>query len=243
MAMANFLPSDYKAPRTSGNYMKLQDGENKIRILSAPVIGWEDWTADNKPVRFRYADRPKAPIDPERPIKHFWAFVVWNYVESRIQILQINQATVRDALETLSKDADWGLPYFYDVKIVKSGEKINTKYNVVALPHKPVSDIVKAAFYEERIDLNALFDGADPFAPSDCQTEGVFEKHEEEADGYSQDIKRRFEMCSQTFKESIYAFLTKNKLKSDFSDLPEELLERINKKINSELEPKAVEKS
>lgn len=243
MAMANFLPADYKSPRTSGNYMRLQDGENKIRILSAPVIGWEDWTQDKKPVRFRYSEKPRASIDPARPVKHFWAFIVWNYVEARIQILQITQATVRESIETLSRDSDWGAPYFYDLKIGRSGEGINTKYTVVSLPHKPVAEHIKEAFYEEPINLNALFDGEDPFAPSDVQTEGVFEDSEPQANKIDRaTVKRRFDMCPEVFREKMSEFFTKNKLKTDFSDMPEDLLERIDKKINSELQPKVVEK-
>lgn len=241
MAMANFLPSNYKAPKTAGVYMKLQDGENKIRILSAPVLGWEDWTANKEPVRFHFHDKPKTSIDPTNPVKHFWAFIVWNYVESRIQILQIRQSTIRESLENLSKDKDWGAPYFYDVKITKSGEGINSKYGVLSLPHKPVADHIKEAFYEERINLNALFMSEDPFADTGVYTDGVFDDFESCCEVIDREtVKRRFDMCPPAFKDTIFAFLTKNGLKSDFSDLREELLERIDKKINSELELKVV---
>lgn len=241
MSFANFLPVDYEAPKAAGDYMKLQEGENRIRILSSPVIGWEDWTADKKPVRYRFNERPKAPIDPLRPVKHFWAVIVWNYSEARIQILQINQATVRESLETLSKDKDWGAPFFYDVKITKTGEKINTRYSVVALPHRPVSEHIREAFYAKPINLQALFTGEDPFAPCDTPTPGVFDQPaaaREDVDRST--LKRRFDMCPLPFREKIGAFLDKNKLKPDFTDMPDELLDRIEKSINSELELKLV---
>ena len=87
----SFLPQDYTSPKSFNNYMKLQEGENKIRILSRPIIGWEDWL-NNKPIRFRMSEKPAKPVDAKKPIKHFWAFVVWNYAEEQIQILHLTQA-------------------------------------------------------------------------------------------------------------------------------------------------------
>ena len=58
---SEFLPEGYEAPQGTGNYMKLQSGENKFRILSKPIIGWLDWK-DNKPHRFRMKERPEKPM-------------------------------------------------------------------------------------------------------------------------------------------------------------------------------------
>lgn len=241
MSFANFLPVDYEAPKAAGDYMKLQEGENRIRILSSPVIGWEDWTADKKPVRYRFNDKPRAPLDPMSPIKHFWAFIVWNYQENRIQILNVTQSTVRGPIQTLCADKDWGAPYFYDIKIIKKKEGDRTVYQVVSLPHKPVADHIKAAFHAKPINLQALFTGEDPFAPCENPTPGVFDQPpaaREDVDRST--LKRRFDMCPKPFQEQIAGFLDKNKLKSDFSDMPDDLLDRIEKRINSELELKLV---
>ncbi len=172
-----FLPHDYEAPRTAGSYMKIQDGENRIRILSSPVLGWEEWV-DRRPVRYRYEDKPDSWYDPARPGKHFWAFIVWNYAEERIQILQVTQASVRRDLEKLSKDSDWGAPFFYDVKIHRSGKDLKTKYQVTPLPRKPVADHVVEAFNENRCNLDALFSGDDPYGPWEEYTDGVFSESE-----------------------------------------------------------------
>ena len=32
------LPTDYEAPKTVSNYLKLQDGANKFRIMSSPIV-------------------------------------------------------------------------------------------------------------------------------------------------------------------------------------------------------------
>jgi hypothetical protein len=48
----NFLPKGYEVPKGSGGgYFKLKLGANKFRILCAPIIGWEYWTEERKPVR------------------------------------------------------------------------------------------------------------------------------------------------------------------------------------------------
>jgi hypothetical protein len=51
----DFLPPDYSVPKKGGGYMKFQDGPNKVRFLSAPILGYEYWNNDNKPVRAREA--------------------------------------------------------------------------------------------------------------------------------------------------------------------------------------------
>lgn len=175
--MTAFLPENYEAPSASGNYMKLQQGENKFRILSAPILGWEDWTLEKKPVRFTYDQKPVKSIDPARPVKHFWAMIVWNYKEERIQILHLTQASIRNAIQALSENEDWGAPYFYDLKVIKKGEKVDTEYNVAPSPHKPVSETIKKAFRDKPCNLEALFENLDPFAsnPAHGFTCGIFD--------------------------------------------------------------------
>lgn len=160
----DFLPQGYEAPKSQGqNYVKLEKGENKIRILSKPIIGWLDWK-DNKPLRFPMNEKPTKPIDPDKPIKHFWAFVVWSYNTNSIAIMEITQATIQHAIQALSKDQDWGNPFRYDIKIIKSGEKLDTEYTVNPVPHKPVTAEVQNAFMlKGEIKLTNLFSGGDPF--------------------------------------------------------------------------------
>lgn len=177
-----FLPEDYKAPIGVSRYMKLKDGENRLRILSKPVLGWEDW--DNKiPVRYRMKKGEKAPepINPNKPVKHFWAFIVWNYQDQKIQILSITQATVMKALDVFSKDPDWGAPYFYDIKIYKTGKDKETKYSVTPLPHKELSRNVEVEFHASPCNLDALFENEDPFSSHFGKyTPGVFQNSENE---------------------------------------------------------------
>lgn len=164
MTKIEFLPTDYQAPKASNNFMKFQDGENRFRILSQPIIGWEDWTLEKKPVRYHFHDKPHKPIDPKKPIKHFWSMIVWNYLDEEIQILHITQASIRQSIESLCNDTDWGAPYFYDIKVIRKGEAMETEYTVNPVPHKPIADHIKERFMERRCNLEALFHNADPFS-------------------------------------------------------------------------------
>ena len=160
----NFLPENYESPKTSNYYVKLQDGETRIRVLSTPIIGWEDWTLDKKPVRFKFENKPIKSLNPLKPVKHFWAFIVFNYNEEEIQVMNITQATIRKKIEALCKDSDWGAPYHYDIKITKSGSEINTEYVVNPTPHKPIDGYIVEMFKDRPCFLEAIFENKDPFS-------------------------------------------------------------------------------
>lgn len=162
--MENFLPQGYEAPQTGGRYLKFAQGANKFRILGNAILGWEDWI-DNKPVRSIFAgpdSKPKAH-DQKRSVKHFWAFPVWNYKTSQIEILEITQRSIQDNIQALFKDTAWGSPFKYDITVTKSGEDLETKYATMPAPPSPISEEIKAEFDKTPIDLSALFSGGDPF--------------------------------------------------------------------------------
>jgi len=62
------------------------------------------------------------------------------------------------------KDEDYGDPTGYDIKINKTGEGKETEYSLVAAPPKSVTKDMAEAFDAVTCNLNALFDGEDPWA-------------------------------------------------------------------------------
>lgn len=170
----SFLPQDYEAPRGVSFYMKIEEGDNLLRILSQPVLGWEDWE-NKKPYRFRFNNKPAKSIDPKKPVKHFWDMIVWNYREEQIQILHITQASIKKSLETYAKSKAWGAPNFYDINIVRTGKDKDSDYQVIPMPPKPVESYVIQAFKERPCNLEASFDGGDCFdKESRILTKGIF---------------------------------------------------------------------
>lgn len=158
----DFLPKNYEAPKTGGGYYKFVKGENRFRILSPAITGFEYWTKDNKPVRQKEAWE-EVPEDAKRSEsggfqKHFWAFAVWNYEESRVQILEITQSTIQRQIEGYVENKKWGDPTKYDLVVNATGDGMEREYNTLAEPHTdaPEADITG-------INLEALYLSEDPF--------------------------------------------------------------------------------
>lgn len=115
-----FLPKKYEVPEKPGNYMKLDQGENRIRILSDPILGREWWVRENGDIKTRNenfikGDRPERvrmdeDLSPDEfdASRHFWAMIVWNYKLEVVQILEITQSTIQKPLTALVKSEGWG---------------------------------------------------------------------------------------------------------------------------------------
>jgi len=168
-----FLPENYETPQGAGSYMKLQQGENKFRILSSPIIGWLDWK-DKVPYRFPLKNKPEKPLG-EQAIKHFWAMIVWDYSDQAVKILEITQSTIQKAIQTLAKDEDWGSPHEYDIKVTRKGQDKSTEYTVNPSPKKALSEDIKTSAKTKLINLDALYKNADPFITNGDETHLLFE--------------------------------------------------------------------
>lgn len=173
----DFLPEGYQIPSTS-QYMKFESGVNTFRILDKPIMGMEFWTTktDDKGVSKRFPNRKRMgetikmselEVNPESgkidSPQHFWAMPVWNYKDKQIQILEIKQKTVLEAIKSYIDNPKWGSPTEYDITVTKTGEKLTTKYLVDHDPKEELDKEIAKQFKEMKINLEALFDGKDPF--------------------------------------------------------------------------------
>lgn len=173
--MSDFLPDDYKLDDKS-NYMKFKPGDNRFRVMSKPIVGYEWWVDKDGDIREKGAqpqsgDKPArvrmtgtVPIGAADTVKHFWAMVVWNYVDESFQILQITQKSIQKSIKSLSADEDWGSPLNYDLVVTKTGEKLDTEYEVKPKPAKPLADEITEAYKKTNINLEALYEGKNPFS-------------------------------------------------------------------------------
>lgn len=176
------MPEGYEQPKSDSKYFnpsKVVNGvDNIIRILSKPIMGWLDWKTNSEgkqvPVRIPYNQPKPAPNDPEKPVKHFWAMVIWDYKDEAIKIMEITQSSIQDAIYTLDYDSAWGDPTQYDLNIKKEGEKLTTKYTVTPRPPKPLEMRIEAALREANPNLNELYKNGDPFASKGDNATGAF---------------------------------------------------------------------
>lgn len=165
-----FLPKNYQAPKIESNYFKFQDGVNRIRILSDAIVGWEYWVKDgdkNKPIRVKEElhEIPEEAVPDKfgNYIRHFWAFVVWNYGENKLQVMEITQKSIQDAIMNYEMDADWGDVKQYDFKITRTKENDKVKYVTSPAPKTELSMEIATAYAARQINLEILFDGGNPF--------------------------------------------------------------------------------
>ncbi len=162
----SFLPDNYEPPQSGGNYMRFEIGENKFRVLSSAIVGWEWWTttAEGKRQPNRVKNRADVPAEYLTDAKHFWAMVVWNYKEKKVQILEVTQKGIMRTIAALANDKEWGTPFNYDISVVREGEGLDTEYQTIPSPPKPLNEEVKDTYDPQSINLAALYKGEDPFA-------------------------------------------------------------------------------
>lgn len=160
---------------TGGSWFQtkvLKEGPVKIRLLSAPVVGYERWTAENKPMRAEsLAELLETGADwrtedgKANQAKFFASFFIWNHAAKAIQIAVFSQKTIRQQLEALENNEDWGDLTTFDITLSRTdaGEKVT--YVVQPSPTKPLpADAVKEweRVQAECVGLAALYSGGDP---------------------------------------------------------------------------------
>jgi hypothetical protein len=164
------LPKNYKAPE--GNYYKLKDGDNTFRVVSDAITGYEYWNTDGKPVRSAdtFAATPNIRMIKDEngyefpdKVKHFWAFLIWNYDANKVQLMEVTQRTIQDALVALEGNKKWGNVQDYDLTITRSGSGFDTTYQVVPNPKEELDSGIVAKIELTKINLEALYEGKDPF--------------------------------------------------------------------------------
>ena len=162
-----FLPEGYTPPTAAaGNYLKFKNPATKFRILSSPIIGYEGWTNDNKPVRFKVQPTSEQlAMLRDQKAKHFWALKVYSYADDDVMLLQITQSSIITGITALANDEAWGSPLNYDITVNKSGQNMETKYTVVPAPPKQVTEEVLSVVMQkaDKINLEALFTNDNPF--------------------------------------------------------------------------------
>lgn len=157
-----FQDENYRVP--VGNFMKFEDGDNKFRILSKIVTGWKWWDGETN---HRVKTETEIPgnlygTTGEGAPRHFWAMAVWNYNAQKVQVLEIHQITIIKAIKLNIEDEGWGDPRSYDIKVHRKNNGGKIEFVVKAMPH---SEKPETGSILERINLSALFEGGNVFAP------------------------------------------------------------------------------
>lgn len=153
----------------------LKSGEAvKFRFMSDLIAGNSVWGEDEKGnrvcTRVKTGENiPTSAIgvnkftgEPER-VKQFVAGVVYNYNTEKIEIFETDKSTVIEPLFEYELNDDYGDLKNYDITIKKTGEKMETKYSVIASPPKKIDEGIVQFYKDTQVDLSALYRGDDPF--------------------------------------------------------------------------------
>lgn len=181
----DFLPESYVLPDRTKQFMRIEPGDNVIRILSGPLVGYVFFTEDIKPIRRPYDANSKTLGDFTRTelaqmnakknekgefegSRHFWMMLVWDRKTNSPKILEITQITIIKSLYNLLEDKNWGDLRRFDINIHRKGTgKFDTEFNVTPKPHKPVNEEILNLVDELQgsglLDLNAIWKGEYPF--------------------------------------------------------------------------------
>jgi hypothetical protein len=164
----SFLDENYEVPTSGGGYTKLEMGENRMRILSSPVLMWVEWregSVSRHPFTTK-EDKPKVGPGEKDSVKHAWGLKIWNYNTGKIEVFELDKQNVITALTAYSKDKDWGHPKKYDIVIKKEGSGMKTEYSLITKPHSEATDEIYEAYTENPIDLSKLLINESPFMSS-----------------------------------------------------------------------------
>lgn len=160
--MSNFLPDDYERQQSSGGYYKIQPGDNKLRIMSEPVIGFKLWMNGEAVTKRSEADFTQKELDladidrfsgKRRTPDETWGVVVWVPSESRIMVCEFSQRGIINGLLDYIESEDWGDPRGYDINIKKDTTGERVKYSVSAIPPKPAPKEAVEAYGAAGINL------------------------------------------------------------------------------------------
>ena len=178
-----FFPQ-VKAQAAGGMYFKVNQIGNglpnpsKVRLLGAFIDGTmiEGYRAfiNNKPIRRKTLQ--EIPINElgtnsfgqqEKPVL-FWAFPVFVFDETNVQVCEIHQVGLMRELERLGNNPAWGDPRLFNISIMKTGVGSQTAYQLTptrdSFPQEHAESAGQAA---DSIDLQKLFVNEDPFLSSD----------------------------------------------------------------------------
>ena len=169
--MPSIFPPDFKYLEAS-DYLrlpKIPEGEEvRVRVLGTGIGGLEDWKegddGKNMPVRYREREKP-VPFNQAKPIKKFLAVVVWNYDLEMIQILSITQASVIKTLRGFEEKK--GDLTDYDLRMIRTGAGKLSKYTILTGNNSEIPAEAKEALKHRPVDLEAMYEGKDPFQVSD----------------------------------------------------------------------------
>lgn len=167
-------PANYEVPKSESRYMNFKTpGRYTFRILQAPIFGYLGWKVvdgKNTPSRFKMDQRPTdLSAFKDGRLNHFWAMPVWNFNTNEVEVLELTQKTVQEAIETYAR-SEWGSPLKYNLTVTREGTgRDDTKYSTINGPQSDLPIEAQQAWAKvqaEGFNIAELYNDGDPFKPA-----------------------------------------------------------------------------
>lgn len=109
----------------SGLYLKLDAGKKRIRLLDHPYVS------------------NKVPFKEGDPFRTVFSWIVWNYDENRVQVLEQGPGLFK-LIGAIIAEYGEDMPMECDLVITTEGSGIDTKRTVVAVPKQGTMPALKS---------------------------------------------------------------------------------------------------
>jgi hypothetical protein len=143
--------------------MKLEEGENTVRIMSNPIQFYVNWCngPDGSKRKFN------SPIDDPAMLRRLedsgfkrsarWFVKVLDRRDNKFKALDIGPQ-VFNGIKSLYSNKRWGKVTGYDITITRAPKGTQPLYSVTPNPHEPIPGDLKAQFQEfnDRMNLEKL---------------------------------------------------------------------------------------
>jgi hypothetical protein len=147
-------------------FFKPEVGSTTIRLMTKPFQFYTVWGLRDGE-RVKHAHRTIVGLKEfetaEDKVKMTWGLVVWNYAEGKLMAWELTQKTIINQFITLANAGTSMMDR--DLTIIRTGEKLLTKYQVVpAAPGQTEAGVIEA-MADSVINLDGFVDGTDILAP------------------------------------------------------------------------------
>lgn len=121
---------DYGTYKKPSDYMKFEQGDNRIRVISKGYIGLQHGLRATKGwVNLGFCTEDDSCIHCKKgnEAKRFWKWVVVDREENQVKLLDAGVMIGDGICQLAIKEGD---PTKYDIIVNRTGEKLKTKYTV-----------------------------------------------------------------------------------------------------------------
>lgn len=149
-------------PKAPSQFLQLDEGTVKVRVLSDFIEGYSDFDELAKKSTIYKKDECPEKSKNSKWFTYFRACSIWNYELKQIQTRQIKSKVIMAKMKALAQDSDRGDIGGYDLKISKTGEGKETKYDCIPANKWPLDPEMTQAYLDANPKLDNLFLGKYP---------------------------------------------------------------------------------